>query len=112
MHQSFQEPKFPAHMIWLHVCRILRFDKIGFQPVGYPEGPTWTGPKWIEFKGVSKSSKEVGTQIIFSLLRAQNIDPENHGPQKELDSSDGGEDNFNQVTESDNNDISVFPDDA
>ena len=84
----------------------------GVPPVGYPEGPKWKGPKWTEFKGVSKISKEVGTQIIFSLLKAQNIDPEKHGPQKELDSSEGSEDDLDQVTDSDNDRLSVVPDDG
>ena len=32
---------------------------VGVPPVGYPDGPEWTGPQWNEFKGVSKITKEI-----------------------------------------------------
>ena len=64
---------------------------VGVPPVGYPNGSEWTGPQWTDFKGVSKISKQHGIQIIFSLLRAQHIDPEEHGPLPDLEKTAGSE---------------------
>ena len=84
---------------------------MGVPPVGYPGGPDWTGPQWTDFKGVSKITKEIGLQIIFSLLRAQNIDPEDHGPLPDLDKTAKSEEEIDvidiEATDSEDEDMSV-----
>ena len=89
---------------------------VGVPPVGYPDGPEWAGPQWTDFKGVSKITKEVGLQIIFSLLRAQNIDPEDHGPLPDLDKTANSEEEIDvidiEATDSDDDDMSVKSNDS
>ena len=84
---------------------------VGDPPVGYPNGPKWIGPKWNEFKGVSKITKEIGIQIIFCLLRAQNIDPEDHGPLNDLDKTTETEEDIEVLdiegTDSENDEVFV-----
>ena len=36
---------------------------VGVPPVGYPDGPEWTGPQWTDFKGVSKRGSYSSAQL-------------------------------------------------